>query len=403
MDTPSQQADSLNRTIRSWISGINWISVAILLAVLIAVSVPVYSYRILNPVNSDFGNHNQYALRILRGEDVPDHILAHPVYAYLIGILIWLTRSGLDADHASIVIMTISQALTGLFIYLWLGRRAEKWSESLRVALAIGLTLAAPLMLLVPLDEHYYFGYIGLANYHNPTIVLLRPLGVLTLIISAALFESTVRKNWLLTGAAFVITGLATLTKPNLAIIWLPALGLEWIWQVQLPRRRLFWPIAVGFILPAVIILGWQFLATYASADGGSGGIVWAPFVVEAGSSGYLVVKFLLSIWLALISVAIYRRKIFNGSALRLTWMAFAFGAAAVYLLAEGGNRLDDGNFRWGAQIGLLLLFIAIIRFVWRQPVLGKLETVVLLTGFSPHVIAGVVYFVHCLISKSYG
>lgn len=384
-------------------SGINWISVIILLVMLIALSVPVYSYRILNPVNSDFGNHNQYALRILRGEDVPDHIMAHPAYAYLIGILIWLTRSALDADHAAIVTMAASQALTGLLIYFWLGRRADKWSEFLRVALAIGITLAAPLMLLASLDGRYYFGYIGLANYHNPTVVLLRPMAVLILMFTAALFDPSTRRHWLLAGAAAVVTVLATLTKPNLAIIWLPALAIEWWIQSSESRRKLFWPIAIGFELPAVVILAWQYLSTYTGSGGGSGGILWAPFKVEAGSSGYLPIKFLLSIWLLLVVIAVYRRSLFGNSSLRLTWMAFAFGAAAVYLLAEGGNRLDDGNFRWGAQIGLLLLFIAIIRFVWRQSVLGKLEKLVLLTGFSPHVIAGVVYFIHCLISKSYG
>lgn len=403
VDNPTQQSNKLVDSVRSWMAGINWISVVILLAVLIAVSAPVYSYRILNPVNSDFGNHNLYAVRILRGEDVPAHILAHPIYAYILGGLIWVTRSGLDADHAAVLLMTACQALTGLLIYLWLGRRAGRWSEALRVLLAAGVTLAAPLMMLLPLDGRYYFGYIGLANYHNPTIGVLRSLAVLTLIISLALFNSSSRKTWLLVVLAAVVTALGTLAKPNLALIWLPALALEWLWRGGDARRRLVLPFVFGFFIPAGAILIWQYLATYTSINGGSGGIIWAPLAVEGGSSAYLAGKFLLSIWYVLVGGVLYGRKLVEDRGLRLTWIAFLFGAAMVYLLAESGNRLDDGNFRWGAQVGLLLLFTAQVKFLWQKPVWTRIEKTLLIAGLGPHVIAGVAYLVHCLVSKTYG
>lgn len=380
----------------------SWVSLLLVILLLSASMYPVYRFRILNTVHSDFGNHNQYAVQMLRGERVPDHILAHPLYGILLGGMIWLTRSGLDADHASILLMTGCQVVSGILIYLWLGRRTGKYSEALRAGLSIGLVAAAPLMLLVPLDGKYYFGYIGLVNFHNPTITLLRPLALGITMLSMQAFTDrhfSSGKTILLA----ILTILATLTKPNFTLTWIPVILLEILILTLKREPPASSALISGLILPGIIVLIGQYLMTYTSSAGSSSGIIWAPLAVERTASDYLPVKLICSLFFPLIMLATYRKKLFSSREVQIAWLAFLFGIAQLYLLAESGNRFADGNFRWSAQITLFLLFVITVRFVWKQPAPKKSAIYALVLGFSPHILAGIVYWLHCLVSKGYG
>ena len=80
--------------------------------------------------------------------------------------------------------------MIGAAVYYWIGDGTKKHWELWRVFSSVSVTLLAPFMILALEDGLFYFGYIGLANYHNPTIHLLKPF-VGCLILAAGLEQES--------------------------------------------------------------------------------------------------------------------------------------------------------------------------------------------------------------------
>jgi hypothetical protein len=247
----------------------------------------------------------------------------------------------------------------------------RKWLLALTsLAVALSVTLVAPVSVLTWGSHNLLFGYIGINTTHNPTYLLLKPLALLLFINSLEIFTyqpgSRSRIRFFLTG---LLTILATLAKPNYIICLLPALSLlAFYWSLK--KRSLDWQrLILGVILPAVIILGWQYLATYTTDRvlRAEGGIVFAPLAVYARDSGMLLPKFFLSILFPLSVYALYYKDASKDISLNLAWFNFFFGAFYTYMLAETGLRFQDGNFKWSGQVTLFILFLVSIVFFLRK------------------------------------
>jgi ABC-type transport system involved in cytochrome bd biosynthesis fused ATPase/permease subunit len=90
-----------------------------------------------------------------------------------------------------------------------------------------------------------------------------------------------------------------------------------------------------------------------------------------------------------------------------LGWIAFIVGIAQNYMLAEGGDRLFHGNFRWSGQIALFLLFAITLRWMLREKILTNLATrwekIGSLVIYNAHLMGGIAYYIYCIISPHYG
>jgi hypothetical protein len=380
----------------------NWFIILAITVVVALISAPVYTYRIMGPTDNDYGTHIQFALDLLKRQPVPAYTLAHPVIQVLLIGILWITRGKVGFWVGLILIQVVAQVLTALVLYFWFGQLAGRWGDARRAFWAVTLTIVAPVMALAPLDGNYYFGYIGLASYHNPTIHLLRPFALVSFIFAIRALDTPRSPLWMVFSSALIIA-ISALIKPNYALCILPALGL-FAGAGWLQKRLVDWRMLLGgFAVPACLVLAVQGIVTY--SDGGS--IIFLPFAVEAGYSGYLVGKFLLSVVFPLAITAVYARKAARNPEMLLAWAVFVVGALQMYLLAESGDRLAHGNFRWSGQIGLFLLFAVTARFILRCfPVMGKEQIRHhLVAGFAylPHLIAGMVYYLHAITSKGYG
>src|SRR5690606_10371708 len=95
--------------------------------------------------------------------------------------------------------------------------------------------------------------------YHNPTIVLLKPLALGLFLYAVGVFSAQghfhTRGAW---AAAFVLTVLCGLAKPNYLIVLLPTLGLVTVYRL-LKKQPVNWPLLLSIALPAVVLLGLQF------------------------------------------------------------------------------------------------------------------------------------------------
>ena len=379
-----------------------WVILAMTLASIL-ITVPIYVHRIYSSsIISDFPVHIQYAKLILSQhyQQVPILNLAHPAYQLLLIGIHLLTFRKVDMFAIAVSVQVAVQILTVLIIYLWFGR-VENKRNLLRAIWAVSLTLVAPVMVFVFWDRLFYLGYIGLATYHNPTIRLLQPVALLSFLCAVRAFTPK-SNSWKIVLSSIILVIFSALIKPNYLLCILPALGLMVLIRLAW-RKPVDWRLLIaGFFVPGILILLVQLWINYILPGNENGSIVFNPLGVMSGYSGYLLPKFFLSILFPLVVLFFNFRRVVRDNILMLAWVGFFAGVLQMYLLAESGNRFGNGNFLWGAQIMLFILFVASARFLWREKLarvkLPEREKTVVLIVYATHFLAGLAYYVSLMI-----
>jgi hypothetical protein len=404
--------DQISRTslsdLRKWLRKQDLRVLTVLILLLFVVSGAINYKRIAFPTDNDYSLHVLYAQHFVEGnfQRIPPFNLAHPTLQIILAAIHYVSFKKLGLYASLMVVQTITSVLTGLILYFWLGEReGENWNW-VRAFWSISLTIISPVILLALQDGQYYFGYIGLANYHNPTIHMLRPIALLSFVQAMRVFSKQ-RASGLEISASASLIILSALIKPNYAICVLPALGIIALLRYY-KKRPVDWRLlSLGFILPAGLILFFQWLVGYALAPGDAVPILLRPFEVENAFSSNLLAKLLLSIAFPLIVTVFSFRQVIEKPDYQLAWLSFIIGAAQMYLLAEGADRLYHGNFRWGAQVTLFLVFAVVVRnMTWWKTIKGIFEnrrSVVFNFTYFAHIIAGIVYYIRVFVSPEYG
>ena len=380
----------------------------ILAALVILILTPVFLWRHQDEMYSDFGLHLVFTRRLIQGNfaEIPAYSLAHSGLQLLVAAVYWLSLKKIPLVWINVMLLVGAQVLTTLGFYVWLGGSPRRGWDWLRAAAALSLTIAAPVMALAGIDGKYYYGYIGLANYHNPTIILLRPLALFSFWMFVNEIEGSTRANWgkiLLSGLLVAFSGLI---KPSYILCVLPVVFLiaAWRWWKHelLDMRFLFF----GAFLPGFVILAAQGLMTYLLPSSGGSRVIIAPFLVENSYSEYLGVKLLLSTLFPLVVLVFNGRNFLKDQVVQIVTLGFLFALAQAYFVAESGDRLLDGNFLWGAQIVLFLVF-AVFCLRWLRnrflpAIAGFWEKVFVMGAWLLQTAAGVVYIVYVLTHIAY-
>lgn len=347
----------------------------------------------------DYAVHTDVAVKMFENRS-----LLSPYFLLQAGIIAFQQLLPIHFFTASALVVLLAIAATAALLFKTL--KAESGNLAAAAILTICLLLVAPIPLLFPLDGKLYFGYLAINVYHNPTILVLKPFALLVFsFIFAKTGEdgATYRKS--LT-ACVLATIACALAKPSYIIVVVPALLLSvFIPQLRTYLSRKAWFIFCGILLPAAVILAAQFWLTYSAEQlpgvyQGKSGIIFAPFVLISSQSSWLLVKFFLSIAFPLAVCFGYFRQAMSHTRLLFAWLTFIIGAAYFYLLAESGPRMMHGNFGWGGQITLFILFIVSTEFLCEQIRLNglrnhtqKLIFLVCITFFILHVLSGIYFY----------
>lgn len=358
---------------------LDWRSAAVALAVAIVVictSLPA-ALRLLDSL--DFNDHIGFTADLDR-----THVLRTPHFLFSLFTILakWLLQTE-SYMAAGIVVVLLANAATGVIAFRAL--RSEKVGRGLAFLGASGLLLFSQAFLLMPYDNEYYWGYLAPNVTHSATYFLLKPLALLSFLAAERLFAPNPPRP--LTAAQVAIfVALATLAKPSYTIVLLPALAAVALWRHTHARQVPWRYLTLGIVLPAIAVLGWQWLVTYGPAAARFGGVygdksslIFSPLVAMRHRSSLLFPKFLLSVLFPATVLALVRPARRDGP-IGLAVTGFAIGSAYAYLLAESGERLFHGNFSWSAYIALFLLVFAALRVlcrainstpsgrVWRNP-----------------------------------
>lgn len=366
---------------------------------------PVYYFRITQPVDSDFGGHVNYAQHFLDKGFFEPSPAAHPILQLLI-IFISKINGGLFELYGSMLIVQIlAQGFLAGIVYIWLGDGDKKGWEIWRIGASISVTFIAPVMLLAIKDGLFYFGYIAMANYSNPTVNLLKPIALLCIMQATDVLENGKESfTDILKSASLVI--IASFIKPNFTLALLPAVLVISVYYLIIRKSISHKQILLGFILPSVLSLVTQWGIMYAS-KAPSNRILFAPFFLESAYSDYLLPKFLLSIPFIAQGVYVFRKHLPHDFSLLLGFLVFIFGVFQNYMFVEGGNDLLHGNFRWSGQIVTILFSIIILRKTLKEMVLGKkmysvFAKFIALVTYVSQLLGGAAYYYYCLTSMHY-
>jgi hypothetical protein len=281
----------------------------------------------------------------------------------------------------------IAAFLTAILFYVFLGQlifnRVKQENAALPQGMALALCMATPIVLelVAPiniftlLNKDLYIGYVGINDYHNPTIVLLKPLSLLLFwfVLDKLSPPSTPTKDsrnglFLAILSALFLLAINLFTKPNFIMCFLPAL---WIVAILLRIRKErvnWWLLLLGMTIPAVLLLFLQYSLTYVTDP--SSGIAFAPLqsmLIYIPSVPGLVFRLILSFLFPLVMLICFPRDVVNEKRLLVAYIAFFFGLLYSCLLEETGTRATHGNFWWGAEVTLFILFVELVLFLFRK------------------------------------
>ncbi|MFN8050312.1 MAG: hypothetical protein U0Q22_02645 [Acidimicrobiales bacterium] len=316
----------------------------------------------------------------------------------------WGSRSA-TWDVSALVVLLVAVVVLGDLVY----RRLVGSFDTGRVRIdrgwsgiaTFGLLVVAPITVLTWGHHELLVGYISTTTYENPTGILVRPIA---LALFWAYLDRVGERNTLramLPCAALMVLSLHA--KPSFAVVFVPASAITMAWAV-IRRRADDWRLwLLGVLLPFAIVTAIQIAAT---SDQGAG-IAFRPFRVVRmllalrDQPLWMFAPLLLaSIVFPLVVTASYWSEAVRSRSLVLAWVTFGVGVASFCTLQFTG-RFDYGDFVWGPQLALFVLFVESVRLVlprlatrWQGPAsdrrrLDRRSRLVIL-AFAAHVACGV-------------
>jgi len=355
--------------------------------------------------HSDFSDHCAWVEELAE----QGHLLPHPLYHVLCAAAWRLTGTSLTTICYVTVPLLLCIAATAL-TFRTLLRGTGGWIAGRGIWLgliAVGLALVSPLNLWS--WPRLYLGYLNPTVFHNPTYLALKPFALLLFSLLAMPQPgeaSSTAQKWRLIFA----TTACLLAKPNFVLALLPVLPVFWLWEIRSGRRPAIALHIVGVILPAVIILLWQYSFCYHTATQQSqSSIILYPFGVARCFSDHLLLKLLSSIAFPLVVISIYKQDALHDIPLRLGWLTFASALLMYYLLAERGPRFFHGNFVWGTYACNFILFVASAMFLLNRPDRDSqarngrdIKPALCWSVGIMHLVCGVVFYVCTLQARSW-
>ena len=352
---------------------------------------PIYYLWLNLPIKSDdYLIHLGWAEGIAKNpQNLPASVTAHAAWQWLV----WLSHTIFDLSWGTAgLVVTLGSVVLTVGILYWLIRK--HLSPLLSGALAIGLSIFAPLMFIDPLNNVMFMtnGYFAANIYHNPTILLLKPFALLQFVLVSDTLEKP-QSDWKIIVFTAVVSALAIYSKPSYAICLLPALAVMVLFKILMKKRVDWMRLIFGIVLPTLAFLFWQYLITFGAEADSS--IVFAPFKVMNHFSAYLLPKLVLSIVFPLCVTFFCWREARREKKIQLAWLGFLFSLLFTYFFAETGEREFAANFYWSSEITIFLLFVACVLFLAERRYFFEnavRKWFILVTGFL-HLTFGLIYY----------
>ena len=338
------------------------------------------------------------------------HVLFHAIFLLVHRLLPHVA----DPHAAVLAILPVMMPLPLLIFAMFKKSASNSLPDSVLMALSLGLTIMSPITIWT---NAWMIGYINPIVYHNPTTIAVRlfviPLSLFALrVFSGDPWRSANHRVYTLLLCAALLL-LATLAKPSFTMALIPGCCAFAVWH-WLKRRPIDWALlAFGICLPAVLMIGLQYLITYVSFEENTSiAIGFLTFMSHWIPVWRIPIQLLLSLVFPLGILLLYPAEALRNLYLKMSWTIFAAATAFTYLFYEVGPTFTHGNFLWISYSAVFLLMFASTKFLIEQHTrdyrngLSALQlfglrfsrtTAIGILLFGLHVLSGIAYYMRYL------
>src|SRR5690606_30866781 len=329
--------------------------------------------------------------------------IPHPGFHWCVLLVNGVFRVGLAQAGVLVLAMTVT-------LYAALVLRVVS-ATTTALELTVSPRLVTTALLLVSaiyfpaVDPDFYLGQGSPNFWAVPTLVMVKPLALWSVVLLAELLDGSGRTSLSRWAGVFAVSLLlGVLMKPSFFIAFGPVAGVMLLWSYRRLGAR---AVAAGLMAfaPSVALLGYQYLTNYHAAQSKivvtwfgpwslySNNILGSMVLAMAFPLGILVTRF---------------RSVVNDAALRTSWL-FQLVATFQFAFFAEQKYFEAANFAWGYNLGLTLLFVfSTLEFVrWlggeHEPTRAvRMQLWGLSAIFGLHLVSGVVYLLRQLNGMSY-
>lgn len=340
-------------------------------------------------------------------------ILTYPVYHILYIIVYSLITKftavkfiELNIIRAGAILNSSLIVVTYLLVNAYWSSKIKK--ERFRIPiplLAFLVMFAGPLDASENLGRYYLGGYTG-NPWHNPTILVIRPVALVTFWYYVEILEKNKKAhhNYLIAAG---LLAFSSICKPSFMLVFMPAMTVYCIGEfVKCRTKECFFQytrIAISF-LPTMVIGIIQELGAISGKKGKGLGIeflyVWKHFTEHWELSLLVSVAFPLVayIWM------IYLRK----WDLKLTLSTIMLIISSLeYMFFYLSSDPFSGDFSWGISISLFICFVTavlcVLEFIEKGSIFHNKWNIFFLFGIiyllALHIYYGIVWFMNMNLS----
>ena len=298
--------------------------------------------------------------------------------------------------------------------------RFMKWS-SLGAAITVNMVMPCFINAV-----HYqrYVGYQSPSVWHNSTYTVMKFFAVLTIAFylqfARVYKEKTDWKMWI---CFTVFLTLSTATKTSFLLVFAPVafVGLFYDLYRKVPVKRIL--LFASAILPSLAIVLFQELVLFGKDTGNGIALEFGynvylradkPYFTMILSALFPVLVFLFNIVPVIKETRkdIRHKSLPRHTAFFFAWSMWMVGALELLFLKETGERVLDGNFTWGYDLCLFVVFAVSLvyfminlrstRFLGGSYPVRILYASVLGAALGYHLYCGFIFFIRLLQGVTY-
>jgi len=331
-----------------------------------------------------------------------EFIIPHPGFHYI--VLIVAKASRLSIEYSGIIVLSLFVVIISVMINTILNTLIrESYSERF-ILFVGGCLLLVSSIYFPPVSKNFYLGQ-GSANFWAvPTLIVVKPFALISVILLVKLQTTKEERQtfWYRIALSIALV-ISAIMKPNFVLGFLPV-GIIYLLIKCNSMGNGFFRSFLPFT-PVILMLLLQYYFNY---RGSSSEINFTFFGVWKLYSKHIFFSILLGTAFPLSILAIRFRFLLRNDFLLLSWLFWGITFLQFSFIAEK-KHFGAGNFSWGYNIALWLLFIfsSAEFFSWlkkenRETIYYKSKVIIVSLLFSLHLTSGIAYLAKQLSGGQY-
>lgn len=363
------------------------------IAMLVGITI-LYSVFFMRFTSYDFQEHNKVAEWIKQGnysmEDAKNaniylHILSYPFYHALVAFISLLLR--IDIHTAMSILLTIVNV--GMIVAVRFCMRYIIETDDIRYKYLIDViscTSTVFVNAVSPLNEYRYYASQGAANpIHNPTIMMVKPFGILLLLIFFKLFRQYQKKQYEIKEYVFFsgVSMISCIAKPSLLMVILPAMGIIVLREIICNKAIKLAIYMFLSVCPSLVVLAMQYLFVNAHSE------TLVTQIVVGGFSGFTIPEIVLCCLTSFpVVILAFSREIFKKEVMyQIALLTLLVGWCQMFFLSQG----PEGNYGWGYFIGIQIATVVSLAYSMKYNY-HKIRKIIIWMVYGYQVICGFRY-----------